>query len=64
MGLTDYSAMPWGKYKGKTMVHVPDDYLLWLWDNDKCFGEVKDYIEDNLEAIRYNVSLKQLRIKN
>ena len=50
--LTDTDLMPWGVHKGKTMANVPDDYLLWLWDNDKCYGDVKDYIKDNLDVLR------------
>ena len=31
--LTDTSAMPYGKYKGRPMSGVPADYLLWLHEN-------------------------------
>lgn len=48
----DNSLMPFGKYKGYNMINVPADYLLWLWENNKCYGEVKEYIEDNLDFIR------------
>lgn len=44
---TDQSLMPWGKYKGHKMANVPPDYLLWLLENDKCGGRVKEYIEKN-----------------
>ncbi len=45
--LTDTSAMPYGKYKGRRMQDVPADYLLWLYDNEKCSASVARYIEDN-----------------
>lgn len=45
--LTDTSSMPWGKYKGSKMANVPPDYLLWLLENDKCSGQVKEYIVTN-----------------
>jgi uncharacterized protein (DUF3820 family) len=44
--MTDNDLMPWGKYKGKKMANVPADYLLWLLDNHKCSGSVKQYITD------------------
>lgn len=50
--LTDNDLMPFGKYKGDKMINVPASYLLWLYENDKCNGTVKKYIEDNLDAIK------------
>jgi uncharacterized protein (DUF3820 family) len=28
--------MPWGKYKGKRLGDVPDDYWRWFLDQDWC----------------------------
>lgn len=53
--LTDESLMPWGKYKGTKMAYVPADYLMWLYDNNKCSGEVKAYIEDNMDVIEVEI---------
>jgi uncharacterized protein (DUF3820 family) len=50
--LTDNSPMPWGKYKGDKMVNVPASYLLWLHENNKCGGDVKEYIIENLDVLR------------
>lgn len=55
--LTDDSPMPFGKFKGKRMEEVPAAYLIWLHENNKCSGNVKAYIEDNLDALR--LELKQ-----
>lgn len=52
--LTDESIMPFGKYKGKTLANVPDDYLLWLLRENKCSGEVLQYIKENYDAIKKN----------
>jgi len=52
VSLNDDSLMPWGKYKGYNMANVPASYLLWLYDNNKCDGQVKDYILDNLSFLR------------
>lgn len=57
--LNDDSLMPWGKYKGTKMANVPADYLQWLYDNDKCSGNVKAYIEDNLDVIELEIKRKQ-----
>ena len=53
----DNSIMPFGTYKGKMFKDVPDEYLLYLWNNQenkKLFGELKEYIKDNLDTIEYN----------
>ena len=55
--MTDNDIMPYGKYKGKKMANVPPDYLIWLYDNDKCCDEVYDYICDNLEMLKQEVEL-------
>jgi uncharacterized protein (DUF3820 family) len=52
MALTDNDTMPWGKHAGTKMANVPAKYLLWLYENNKCYGEVKTYIQDNLEVIK------------
>ena len=52
MGLTDESLMPFGQHKGKKLVNVPDTYLMWLYENNKAHGDLKEYIEDNLDVIK------------
>lgn len=56
--LTDEDPMPFGKYKGEKMTNVPAEYLLWLYNEDIKPGSVRDYIEDNLDAIRSEVEYK------
>lgn len=57
----DESPMPWGKYAGKPIGEVPDEYLLFLYESNKgrVWGEVGRYIEENIEAIKANVKRKQ-----
>jgi hypothetical protein len=53
----DDELMPVGMHKGKKMANVPADYLIWLFENGKCFGKVLNYIrtnEDNLRKEIYN----------
>lgn len=60
--LDDDSIMPWGKFKGTKMGNVPAEYLLWLYENDKCDEPVREYIEDNLDVIR--IEIKRNNAKN
>lgn len=55
MPLKDTDLMPWGLHKGKAMINVPADYLKWLYDNNKCFGDVKKYIEENMDVIKSEI---------
>lgn len=56
--LTDESIMPSGQYKGKRMIDVPGKYFWWLYDNNKCTKQVKEYIEENLQVIKAEVGIK------
>lgn len=51
MALTDDSPMPFGIYKGDPMENVPDQYLRWIYNNNKCTAEVRKYIEDNADVL-------------
>lgn len=54
--MTDDSVMTFGKFAGRKLADVPDSYLLWLYENGKCNGGLRDYIEDNFDAIKKNIS--------
>jgi uncharacterized protein (DUF3820 family) len=56
--MTDESIMPFGKYKGEKLANVPPDYLIWLYDNNKCFGEIKKYIADNMDVLTSEINYK------
>lgn len=53
--MDDNSRMPYGKYINTKMANVPAHYLLWLHREGKCSGEVKRYIEDNMEILKEEV---------
>lgn len=53
--LRDDSIMPWGVHKGKEMQDVPAKYLLWLHEENKCSDDIKEYIIDNLDAIKKEI---------
>ena len=62
--LTDESLMPNGQHKGKEMINVPADYLIWLYDNDRCNPQVRTYIEGNGDVLRQEkkeIDSKKLR---
>lgn len=56
--MTDNSLMPFGKYKGQKMANVPSDYLLWIFENNKCTPEVAKYIAENLDVIKAEINLQ------
>ena len=56
--MTDESIMPIGKYKGEKMANIPPEYLLWLYENGNIYGELKNYIKDNLDVIKAEIDLK------
>jgi uncharacterized protein (DUF3820 family) len=57
--MTDVDLMPYGKYKGEQMANVPPEYLLWLFENNKCSGNVKAYIEDAMDFLKGEIKLKK-----
>lgn len=61
--MKDTDLMPFGRYKGIEMANVPPDYLLWLYEDKRCYGRVKGYIQDNLEVIKAEIANKQNKNK-
>ena len=53
--MNDESIITFGKYKGEKLANVPANYLIWLYDENKCFGEIKDYIKENIEVLREEI---------
>ena len=53
--MDDNSLMPYGVHAGKKMIDVPSGYLLWLYEQNKCSGEVKAYIYENINVIKHEV---------
>lgn len=56
MSLTDNDLMPWGQHKGVKMANVPASYLIWLYEEKKCSGNVKDYIKENLDVLKREIN--------
>ncbi len=53
--MTDNDLMPYGQHKGKEMINVPADYLLWLYENNKAKEPVLSYIKDNMDALKFEI---------
>lgn len=53
--MDDKSIMPFGKHKGKTLENVPGYYLLYIYENNMCYGELYAYIKDNLDVIKAQI---------
>jgi uncharacterized protein (DUF3820 family) len=53
--MDDETILTFGKYKGIKLANIPATYLLWLYENNKCFGELKDYIIDNLDVLQKEI---------
>lgn len=50
---SDETIMPYGEHKGKRLIDVPDDYLLFIHNNSifKKDFKLHNYISDNLDSI-------------
>lgn len=53
--MTDESVITFGKYKGEKLANVPASYLLWLYESDKSYGELRAYIRDNMDSIKAEI---------
>ena len=59
MAYTDNDIMPFGKYKGRKMANVPAKYLIYIYDENKCNNKVREYIEDNLDALKSEIEFEK-----
>lgn len=46
--LTDFSEMPFGKYKGKKMMDVPADYILFMYEKIRPIALNKMYLSQKM----------------
>lgn len=53
--MNDESIMPFGIHKGKRLIDVPAGYLIWLYEENKCSGELRKYIAENMGALKMEV---------
>lgn len=53
--LQDTDQMTFGAHKGKPIGDVPDQYLLWLSEQSWVTGKLKNYLVENIDAIKANI---------
>lgn len=54
--LLEETRMPFGKHKGKMMKELPDDYIYYLYSEVNCYGHVKQYVDENIDAVIKNLN--------
>jgi len=47
----DNYLMPYGAHKGKKMANIPDDYLIHMYDQDKLWPNLRDYVKRNWDVL-------------
>jgi len=57
--VSENTIMPFGIYKGEKLANVPADYLLYLLRSGKCYGTIKQYIQENKSDLE--IEVKQLQ---
>jgi|SRR5579859_7241448 len=54
--LKDDSKMPYGIHQGEKMANIPPDYLVWLFENNKCSPAVAFYVSENLDNLKKEIA--------
>jgi len=54
--LTDLP-IPFGEHKNSKIANAPNDYFRFLYENNIKEGNLKNYIENNIEAIYNNTNI-------
>lgn len=47
--------LTFGKYKGQHVENIEDDYKLWLYNQNISDLELRKYLEDNIETIKFRI---------
>lgn len=50
--------MPFGKHKGEKLANIPPDYLIWIFENNKCSVDVAKYIAENMDVLKSEIDYK------
>jgi uncharacterized protein (DUF3820 family) len=56
--MDDNSIIDFGKYKGQKLCNIPANYLIWLYEENKCFGGLKAYIKNNIDVLKSEIKCK------
>lgn len=55
----DNSIMPFGKHRGEKLANVPAEYLIYMYDEGRLYGGLKQYVDDNMQSLRQEIKLNQ-----
>lgn len=53
----DYRRMPWGKHRGELLREIPNEYFLWLLEEDR--DGIQEWLRE--EAIARNINIERIR---
>lgn len=56
--VTDQDFITFGQHNGKRLIDVPASYLIWIYENGKCPGPLRKYIQDNMDALKLEIKKK------
>lgn len=51
LSMDDNSIMEFGKHKGEKLANVPDSYFKFMYEQGFLYGDLKRYVEENLDSI-------------
>lgn len=57
--VNDQTVMWYGAHKGTRVGKLPADYLIWLFDNNKCPPNLRAYIKANMDVLQIQVRRKK-----
>ena len=50
--MDDNTIITFGMHKGKKLANVPAGYLIWLYESGRAKGELRQYIEENMDVLK------------
>lgn len=56
--MQDSDKIWFGKHQGKRLIDIPADYLIWIYEQGKCSGPLRKYIENNMDALKKEIKNK------
>lgn len=52
---TDKTLMPFGKHKGTALANIPARDLIYYYDNFDLSAPLKEYIKENMDALKAEI---------
>ena len=61
--LEDTDIITFGIHKGKMLANIPAEYFIWLHENNKAFGTLKQYITENMDCFKKEIKERKYQRK-